>query len=89
MELPIVPLKILALAPFLGPDCPVWGKEPLSVDPAHVDQAIEEIGPTCTVPIPRDLYLEGNLEITFRTLKDFHPDSLLQNSPALRNLWEA
>jgi type VI secretion system protein ImpC len=89
MEVPFVPLKILSLAPFLGPDCPVWGKEPLSVDPANVDQVIEEIGPTCTVPIPRDLYPEGNLEITLRTLKDFHPDSLVQNISVLRNLWEA
>ncbi|NIO09315.1 MAG: hypothetical protein GTO40_15405 [Deltaproteobacteria bacterium] len=89
MKVPFVPLKILSLAPFLGPDCAVWSKEPLSVDPAHVDRVIEEIGPTCTVPIPGDLYPEGNLEITFRTLKDFHPDSLVQNSPALRNFWEA
>jgi len=89
MNVPFVPLKILALAPFLGPDCPVWGRGPLGVDPANVDQAIEEIGPTCTVPVPRDLYPEGNLEIPFRKLKDFHPDSLVQNIPGLRNLWEA
>jgi type VI secretion system protein ImpC len=89
MEVPFIPLKILALAPFLGPDCPVWSKGPLGVDPANVDQMIEEIGPTCTVPIPADLYPGGNLEITLRRLKDFHPDSLVQNSPVLRNLWEA
>jgi type VI secretion system protein ImpC len=89
MKVPFIPLKILALAPFLGPDCPVWGRGPLGVDPANVDQVIEEIGPTCTVPIPGDLYPEGNLEITLRRLKDFHPDSLVQNSPVLRNLWEA
>jgi len=89
MKVPFIPLKILALAPFLGPDCPVWRKGPLGVDPANVDQVIEEIGPTCTLPIPRDLYPGGNLEITLRKLKDFHPDSLVQNSPVLRNFWEA
>jgi type VI secretion system ImpB/VipA family protein len=89
MNVPFVPLKILALAPFLGPDCPVWGREPLGVDPANVDQAIEEIGPTSTVSVPCDLYPEGNLEIPLRKVKDFHPDSLVQNIPGLRNLWEA
>jgi len=89
MKVPFVPLKVLALAPFLGPDCPVWGRGPLGVDPANADQAIEEIGPTCSVPVPRDLYPEGNLEIPLRKLKDFHPDGLVQNIPGLRNLWEA
>lgn len=86
---PHLPFKILALAQLLGADCPVWEEAPLEVDLADPDRAIEELGPTCTVSIPRDLHLEEILEIKLRKFKDFHPDGLLQNIPILRNLYEA
>jgi type VI secretion system protein ImpC len=89
MKAPHIPFKILALAPFLGPGCPVWEKAPLRVDPSEPDQVIEDLGPTCSVPVPRDLYPDERIELKFTRLKDFHPDTLVQNNPALRNLWEA
>ena len=89
MKAPHIPFKILALAPFLGPGCPVWEKAPLRVDPSEPDQVIEDLGPTCDVSVPGDLCPDERIELKFSRLKDFHPDSLVQNNPALRNLWEA
>ena len=89
MNIPHLPFRILALAQFLGTDCPVWEEAPLEVDLADPDQSMEELGPTCTVSIPSDLHLEEILEIKLRKFKDFHPDGLLQNNPILRNLYEA
>jgi type VI secretion system protein ImpC len=89
MKIPLTPFKILALAPFLGRHCLLLDKMPLRIDPANLDQVIEELGPTCRVSIPRDLHPEGTLEIKFKRLKDFHPDGLVRNHPVLRNLWEA
>jgi type VI secretion system protein ImpC len=48
-----------------------------------------ELGPTCTISIPTDLHPDGSLEIHFKKLKDFHPDTLIQTNPLLRNLLEA
>jgi type VI secretion system protein ImpC len=89
MKAPHIPFKILALAPFLGPDCPVWDKAPLSIDPLDPDQVIEDLGPSYSVPVGRDLCPDERIDLKFTKLKDFHPDSLVQNNPALRNLWEA
>jgi type VI secretion system protein ImpC len=89
VKIPSIPFKILALAQFLGPDCPVWEKSPLQVDLTSLDHVIQALGPACTVSVPGDLHPEEILEFKFEKLKDFHPDSLLQDIPALRNLWEA
>jgi type VI secretion system protein ImpC len=89
MKAPHIPFKILALAPFFEQDCPVWEKAPLRVDPKDLDQAIEGIEPTCSISVPHSLCSNEGIELKFTKLKDFHPDSLVQNNPALRNLWEA
>ena len=89
MQAPSLPFKILALAPFCGQDCPVWEKAPVRVDPKDLDQVIEDIKPSCSISIPHNLCSNEAIELTFRKLKDFHPDSLVQNNHALQNLWEA
>ena len=89
MKAPHIPFKILALAPFAGQDCPVWEKAPVRVDPKDLDQAIEDIEPTCSISVPHSLCSNEGIELKFTKLKDFHPDSLVQNNHALRNLWEA
>jgi len=89
MKAPHIPFKILALAPFAGQDCPVWEKAPVRVDPKDLDQAIEDIEPTCSISVPHSLCSNEGIELKFTKLKDFHPDSLVQNNPALQNLWEA
>jgi len=89
MKAPHIPFKILALAPFFGQDCPVWKKAPLRVDPKDLDQVIEDIEPTCSISVPHSLCSDEGIELKFTKLKDFHPDSLVQNNHALQNLWEA
>jgi hypothetical protein len=89
MRIPSIPFKILALAPLLGPDYPVWDKAPLDVDPNDPDGVIAEFAPTCSVAVPSDLHPDKHIELKFTKLKDFHPDNMVQNSPVLQNLWEA
>ena len=89
MKGPDIPFKILALAPFLGPDCPAWGKAPLPVEPSNLDQVMEQLNPACAVSVFGDLHPDERIELTFSRIKDFHPDGLVQNNPTLRNLWEA
>jgi hypothetical protein len=89
MKIPSIPFKILILAPILGPDCPVWDKVPLGVDPGDPDRVIADLEPTCTVTVAPDLYPDEQIELKFTKLKDFHPDNVMPNSPALRNLLEA
>ena len=89
MKIPSIPFKILALAPFLGPDYPVWDKAPLDVSFNDLDRVIAEFGPTCAVAVPSDLYPDKHIELKFTKLKDFHPDNMVQNNPALQNLREA
>lgn len=84
-----LPFKVLALAPFRplperdGPTAPV------RVDPSSLDQALEAFGVSCTVELPRDICPDGGLTVEFRRIRDFHPDSLVQNTGYLRNLVEA
>jgi type VI secretion system protein ImpC len=89
MKIPSIPFKILALAPLFGPDCPVWDKAPLDVDPNDLDRVLAQFGPTSTVAVPPDLYPDKQIELKFTRLKDFHPDNMVQNNPALQNLREA
>jgi type VI secretion system ImpB/VipA family protein len=89
MKIPSIPFKILALAPLFGPDYPVWDKAALDVDPNDPDRVIAEFGPTCAVAVPSDLYPDKHLELKFTKFKDFHPDNMVQNNPALQNLREA
>jgi type VI secretion system protein ImpC len=86
---PDLPFKILALAPFLGPECPTWDKTPLPVEPSNLDQAMEQLNPACAVSVFGDLHPDERIELTFSKIKDFHPDGLVQNNPTLSNLWEA
>ncbi len=89
MQNPRIPFKILALAPYLPPDQNIRLNKPLSVDNLNLDQVIDGLKPTFTVSLPGDLYPEENLEIKIRKMKDFHPDGLMQNNPALRNIRKA
>jgi type VI secretion system protein ImpC len=89
MNGPHIPFKILALAPFLGPDCPAWEKAPLPVEPSNPDQVMERLKPACAVSVSGDLHPDERIALTFSKIKDFHPDNLVQNNSALRNLFEA
>jgi len=89
MQIPRIPFKILALAPYLPSDQSIRLNKPLSVDNLNLDQVIDELKPTFTVAIPGDLYPAENLEIKIRKMKDFHPDGIMQSNPALGNIRKA
>jgi type VI secretion system protein ImpC len=50
---------------------------------------MELLKPVCAVSVSGDLCPDERIELTFSRIRDFHPDGLVQNNPALRNLWEA
>lgn len=89
MQTPRIPFKILALAPYLPSDQNIRLHKPLGLDNLDLDQVIDELKPTFTVALPGDLYPEENLEIKIRQMKDFHPDGMMQNNPALGNIRKA
>lgn len=88
MQIPSIPFKILALAPFTNQEDP-WSEDPLVVDKASMDKAMANLGVTCAVSVPRHLFPDGELEVTCKQFKDFHPDSLVQNNAFLKNLRDA
>ncbi len=89
MQIPRIPFKILAFAPFLPPDHKHDADKPIHVDSQNLNRVIEGLKPTFICALPPDLYPEENLEIQIRTMKDFHPDGLIQSNPVLRNIREA
>jgi len=89
MQVPSIPFKVLALAPFMPQEGGISPQHPIRVDKANVDQVIESLGPTLDISLPKNLCPAGGLSIRFNKLKDFHPDGLIRNTPFLRNLLEA
>ena len=89
MQVPQIPFKILALAPFCGLDTMVWPQAALPVHRLELDQALATLKPTCRVPISREVVSDGVLDIDIRRLKDFHPDPLIQQIPVLHDLSQA
>ncbi len=89
MRIPSIPFKILALAPFRGRNEDVWREGPVQVDKMSLDEAIDGMGLTLTLNLPKTLCPPGELTLSFSKFKDFHPDGLIKSSPFLRNLLEA
>jgi type VI secretion system ImpB/VipA family protein len=89
MQTPSIPFKILALAPFRATDDIAWSERPLKIDKDNFDQVMDELGLSLYIRIPQDLCPAGGLDIRCKTLKDFHPDGLIQNNDFLNNLLNA
>ncbi|MEW5725126.1 MAG: type VI secretion system contractile sheath large subunit [Thermodesulfobacteriota bacterium] len=89
MEVPLIPFKILALAPF-GP-VPESGAKPriVPVDLASLDEAVQAVAPRFYLPVDKDLCPEGGLTIEIKSLKDFKPEALVRNTPFLSRVEEA
>lgn len=88
MQIPSMPFKIFALAPFNDEENP-WSEDPIVVDNNSIDRAMENLGVTLNVSVPRDLFSDGELEVTCKQFKDFHPDGLVQSNAFLKNLADA
>ncbi|MBC2695177.1 MAG: hypothetical protein HF982_07875 [Desulfobacteraceae bacterium] len=89
MQLPSFPFKILALAPFSLEEHAPWSTAPIRIDKTTLDQAMEDMGLSFYVSLPKDLCQAGGLTITCKRLKDFHPDCLIKNNVFLKNLLDA
>lgn len=89
MESPSLPFKVLALGPFIP-----QGKErdlhrPIRIEPDHLDQVLETLSLSLTISLPGELCQWDHLNLDVKRLKDFHPDSLIESHPFLKNLFEA
>jgi type VI secretion system protein ImpC len=87
MQFRPIPFKILAMAPFgaTGP----WTQPPVPVNNTDADAAMDQLKIRSYFSIPVDVCPAGGLEIRFAKLKDFHPDTILQNNSFLKHLLEA
>jgi predicted component of type VI protein secretion system len=88
MQIPPMPFRILALAPFRLDD-EIWTQSPVAIDNMDLDAVMDKLGISFYLPIPSDLCPAGGLDIRFSKLKDFHPDALVQNNSFLRHLLDA
>lgn len=86
MQIPSMPFKILALAPFRSQDAAIWRQEPVRVDKTNLDEVLGEMGLSLTLNLPAKLCPTGELTLRFTKIKDFHPDGLISNTPFLKNL---
>lgn len=76
------------LGPFQGLHGGPWEAPPLRVESADLDAALETVAPALAIPLPRELWAAGRIEIHPKRFKGFHPDRLLRDQPDLRALWE-
>jgi len=89
MQIPSLPFKVLALGPFALQERSPSLEEPIRVDPDHPDQFIEKLHLSHSISLPSNLCKWDRLSLDFKRLKDFHPDSLIESHPSLKNLLEA
>ena len=89
MQIPPMPFKILALAPFSHETDIPWQDKPIRVDKLSLDDTIQGLGPSLYIPLENALSSEGGIEIAVKHQKDFLPDGILQSNPALRNILDA
>ncbi|MDH4268534.1 MAG: type VI secretion system contractile sheath large subunit, partial [Deltaproteobacteria bacterium] len=89
MQIPSMPFKVLVFAPLRPQEKTFWGQEPVEVDKTNVDQVMEDMELSLYVPLPKNLCPAGGLTLGFQRLKDFHPDTIIANTPFLKNLREA
>jgi len=89
MRVPRLPFTILALAPFAAQDAAGSEGATHQVDRATVDQVMATLGLSVTVPMAKTLCPAGELVLQFRRIKDFHPDSIVSETPFLKNLLDA
>ncbi len=81
-----MPFKILALGPFnLTRDMP-WQDEPIKIQPTDLNEAIQRLSPSVYIPFDEAVCPAGGIQFSFESMKDFHPDDLLQKNPVLKNI---
>ncbi len=89
MENLSLPFKVLALAPFIPQKKEREFRQPIRMDPDHPDQILGRVPLSLSIPLPPHLCQWDHLSLDFKSLKDFHPDFLIEHHPPLKNLLEA
>jgi type VI secretion system protein ImpC len=89
MSVPSIPFTILAMAPFNPVPEVSYNPRVVLVDPADLDGAFEELGPSLSISVPDSLVASGWLDLKLSRMEGFHPDGLIEDTPYLRNLLEA
>jgi len=86
MQIPSMPFKVLALAPFRAANDTIWSNNPITVDKTDLDHVMADLELSLFVPIPNHLCPAGGIDIKISRMKDFHPDQLVQKNGYLKNL---
>jgi len=89
MQIPSVPFKVLALGPFTPQEKAPPHQDPIRIDPTSLDQVMEKLNLSVSISLPQNLCRWDHLSLDLKRFKDFHPDSLIENHPSLKNLLEA
>jgi hypothetical protein len=82
MKAPMIPYTILALAP-LG------GSGSVAVDLASLDEAVDELAGTISIPLPKELCPAGAVAFKPSRMGDFRPQGLVRKIPYLKDLMDA
>ena len=80
------PFTIVALTSVAGEAADVWQGKPVQIDFSDTDKALREIRPSLFIELPADLCPECGLTLTFRSIKDFSTEGLLESQPYLRDI---
>ena len=89
MRVPRLPFTILALAPFSAQGAASSERGPLQVDRTTLDEVMAALDLSVTVPLAKTFCPTAELVLHFRRIKDFHPDSIVNETPFLKNLLDA
>jgi hypothetical protein len=88
MQAPMLPFKVLVLAPFKAGEPDTGSEKRIAVSIEDLDQVLSELGVNLYVPISETLCPAGGIDLRFTAMKDFHPDGIIGH-PFFRNLAEA
>ncbi len=88
-----LPLKMLFLGDYTGKadPRPLEDRKPINVDKDNFEQVLREQNLGLEVSVPNKLSEQGgelNVALSFKALKDFGPDALVEQVPELKRLME-
>ena len=89
MDLPKIPFTILALAPFSEVSEDSFSPEITGVSLDTLDNAIDSLASTLSIPVSKDLCPAGILPFKPSGIKDFRPQAMVKNIPYLKSLLDA
>lgn len=84
-----LPLKLLVTGDFSNgqEQRPLAEREKVNVDKNNFDNVLAEFSPSVTLAVPDTLAGDGsetNVNLTFSSMKDFHPEQVARQLPQLR-----